>query len=380
MDIKASDIGEYIQDYSLNDIDEICQELSSLYNINVKTKYGDSQMYIIKNLVNHFLSEKERLQKTYERRKNVLQGLKQLKLPDQRTPEWYEMRKEMLTASSMASALDKCHFKSRDELLLGKIIPEPFEPNPITEWGVKYEDVAIQFYEELYNVKVLDFGLIPHPEFKAFGASPDGICDDTGNDEYMGRMVEIKCPPKRKFTKTVPGHYLMQVLGQLEVCDLDECDFFQVKIEEYESYEEYQKDVFINDDVVVEGRTEFNFPKGATITYKQNEKLSYKYCQFNQTNQQLQEWIDSQPKENLFEVKWWKITRYETTLVKRDKQWWIEQIESIGKFYKDLLYYRDGNNVEILQKRVQESKKRKKRYTNEPVEEFLLISDEEDNN
>lgn len=380
MDIKASDIGEYIQDYSLNDIDDICQELSSLYNINVNTKYGDSQMYIIKNLVNHFLSEKERLQKTYERRRNVLEGLKQLKLPDQRTPEWYEMRKEMLTASSMASALDKCHFKSRDELLLGKIIPEPFEPNPITEWGVKYEDVAIQFYEELYNVKVLDFGLIPHPEFKAFGASPDGICDDTGNDEYMGRMVEIKCPPKRKFTKTVPGHYLMQVLGQLEVCNLDECDFFQVKIEDYESYEEYQKDVFINDDVVVEGRTEFNFPKGATITYKQNEKLSYTYCQFNQTNQQLQEWIDSQPKENLFEVKWWKITRYETTLVKRDKQWWIEQIESIGKFYKDLLYYRDGNNVEILQKRVQESKKRKKKYTNEPVEEFLLISDEEDNN
>ena len=380
MDIKASDIGEYIQDYSLNDIDDICQELSSLYNINVKTKYGNSQMYIIKNLVNHFLSEKERLQKTYERRRNVLEGLKQLKLPDQRTPEWYEMRKEMLTASSMASALDKCHFKSRDELLLGKIIPEPFEPNPITEWGVKYEDVAIQFYEELYNVKVLDFGLIPHPEFKAFGASPDGICDDTGNDEYMGRMVEIKCPPKRKFTKTVPGHYLMQVLGQLEVCNLDECDFFQVKIEDYESYEEYQKDVFINDDVVVEGRTEFNFPKGATITYKQNEKLSYKYCQFNQTNQQLQEWIDSQPKENLFEVKWWKITRYETTLVKRDKQWWIEQIESIGKFYKDLLYYRGGNNVEVLQKRVQESKKRKKKYTNEPVEEFLLISDEEDNN
>lgn len=380
MDIKASDIVEYIQDYSLNDVDDICQELSSLYNINVKTKYGDSQMYIIKNLVNHFLSEKERLQKTYERRKNILEGLKQLKLPDQRTPEWYEMRKEMLTASSMASALDKCHFKTRDELLLGKIIPEPFEPNPITEWGVKYEDVAIQFYEELYNVKVLDFGLIPHPEFKAFGASPDGICDDTGNDEYMGRMVEIKCPPKRKFTKTVPGHYLMQVLGQLEVCNLDECDFFQVKIEDYESYEEYQKDVFINDDVVVEGRTLFNFPKGATITYKQNEKLSYKYCQFNQTNKQLQEWIDSQAKENLFEVKWWKITRYETTLVKRDKQWWIEKIESIGKFYKDLLYYRDGNNVEVLQKRVQESKKRKKRYTNEPVEEFLLISDEEDNN
>ena len=47
------------------------------------------------------------------------------------------------------------------------------------------------------------------------GASPDGITDD-------GVMVEIKCPPKRKFTKTVPPHYKMQVLGQLEVCNLDD--------------------------------------------------------------------------------------------------------------------------------------------------------------
>ena len=36
-------------------------------------------------------------------------------------------------------------------------------------------------------------------------------------------------------------HYLMQVQGQLEVCDLDHCDFFQVKIEEYENYDEYEK-------------------------------------------------------------------------------------------------------------------------------------------
>ena len=44
-------------------------------------------------------------------------------------------------------------------------------------------------------------------------------------------MVEIKCPPKRKFTKTVPDIYL-QVQGQLEVCDLDD-DFLSSKIEEY---------------------------------------------------------------------------------------------------------------------------------------------------
>lgn len=379
IEIRSSDIYEYLQHNSYVYDTDTLQELIEIYKIDPTTNYGKSQIYIIDKLSKNHILEKERLESIYKRRKDILNELKQLELPDQRTPEWYEMRKEMLTASSMASALDKCHFTTRDELLLGKIIPKPYESNPITEWGVKYEDVAIQFYEELYNVKVLDFGLIPHPEFKAFGASPDGICDDTGNDEYVGRMVEIKCPPKRKFTKTVPSHYLMQVLGQLEVCNLDECDFFQVKIEEYESYEDYQKDVFLNDDTIVEGRTEHNFPKGVTLTYKTNEVLSYKYCQFNQTNQQLQSWIQSQPKENLFETKWWKITRYETTLVKRDEQWWIENIEAIGQFYKDLLYYKEGTNVEILKQRVLESKKKKKKFEDKPVDEFLLISDEEDN-
>ena len=78
---------------------------------------------------------------------------------------------------------------------------------PITCRGLN-EDVAIQFYEELFNVKVLDFGMIPHPDFEAFGASPDGICDENGSEDHIARMVEIKCPPKRKFTKTVPDALL----------------------------------------------------------------------------------------------------------------------------------------------------------------------------
>ena len=67
------------------------------------------------------------------------------------------------------------------------------------------------FYEELYKVKVLDFGLIPHPDFKVFGASPDGICEDTGNKDYIGRMVEIKCPPKENLQKQFRKCYWLQV-------------------------------------------------------------------------------------------------------------------------------------------------------------------------
>ena len=381
MNIKREDIEEFIQTNGEYSKDEIKEQLYAIYEINNRC-----EEYVINKLIDHIYQEHINKQETYKRRKEQLKSLKKLKLPEQRTKEWYDMRKEKLTASSLASALDKCHFTSRNELILSKIEEKPYESNEITEWGVKYEDIAIAFYEEMYNVKVLDFGLIPHPEFEAFGASPDGICDDTGNDEYVSRMVEIKCPPKRKFTKTVPPHYLMQVQGQLEVCDLDECDFFQVKIEDYENYEEYKQDIFVNDDTIIDGRTCLNFPKGVTVSYRKKDeiKLTYLYPKLNMSDEGYLKWVEEKKieiKENgdeFVENKWWKISRYECTLVKRNNDWWIDNISDILQFYNDLLYYRD--NVDELKEKVTKEKARKPKKTHIfPLKEMMLVSDEEDN-
>ena len=365
-------INSYIDDYSY---ETIFTELSNFYSLTTS-----AEKYVLKTLIQDSIDKNKLKKDRIKIKKLTLEKLKQLKLPEQRSKEWYEMRKDKLTASSLASAIGHCHFQSRDELILSKIEEKPFEPNPITEWGVKYEDVAIMFYEELYTTKVLDFGLIPHPEFDAFGASPDGICDDTGNDEYVARMVEIKCPPKRKFTKSVPPHYLMQVQGQLEVCDLDECDFFQVKVEEYENYDEYCKDIFEIDGKIQEGRTHLNYPKGVTATYKKDEKLSYEYCPMNQSNASIESWVNERKtKENIYEIKWWYISRYECTLVQRDKDWWIEHIDKILQFYKDLLHYKnDENELEALKNRILESKKRKKKIEIPPMNDFQLISDDDE--
>ena len=376
MEIMKETIDKFIINYN-GDLDhkKIFEKFVLQYNIK-----NSSEIYVINKLIDNSI---EKINEKHQRvltKKKKLEKLKQLELPEQRTKEWYEMRKDKLTASSLATAIGHCHFQTRDELILGKIEEKPFEPNPITEWGVKYEDVAIMFYEELFNVKVLDFGMVPHPEFEAFGASPDGICDDTGNDEYVARMVEIKCPPKRKFTKSVPQHYLMQVQGQLEVCDLDECDFFQVKIEEYTSYEDYCKDIFEIDCVEQIGRTHLNYPKGVTATYKDGEKLSYEYCKLNCSHQEIQDWVDEHTtKDNFFEIKYWKIERYECTLVIRDKEWWIEKIDKILHFYNDLLFYKSNNEeLEKLKKRIETSKKRRKKTELVPLDDFQLISDDED--
>lgn len=373
MNISKIDIEEFLTTASIDDYQCAVDMLFDIYEVK-----NDIEKYVITRIVKDILTNKSTMEEIYNIRKEKLKKLKQLELPEQRTPEWYEMRKERLTASSLGSAIEKSHFQTREELLLSKIEDKPYEANEITEWGVKYEDVAIAFYEELQNVTVLDFGMVPHPTFNAFGASPDGICDDTGNDPLVARMVEIKCPPKRKFTKTVPHHYWMQVQGQLEVCDLDECDFLQVKLEEYENYQEYSSDVFEIDGFLQWGRTNLNYPKGATITYKNNDKLSYKYCKLNLTDEQLHKWIADAEQNNIHEIKWWKITRYENTLVKRDTDWWSSSIEKILIFYNDMMYYKNNpEKVQDLKDTIALQKKRKRREEPKKLETFLLVSDDE---
>jgi putative phage-type endonuclease len=387
MDIFSKDIQEYIDhNYQKdeNNLKDLYEELYALYDVK-----KDSEKYVIDKNIIHYLTEKNEKEILYEERRQKLKNLKTLELPEQRTPEWYALRKKILTASSLAGALDKCHFTSRDELILGKIEETPYVSNPITEWGVKYEDVAVMFYEEMYKTKILDFGLVPHPDFDIFGASPDGICEDlnNGNDEYIGRMVEIKCPPKRKFTKTVLPGYWMQMQGQMEVCDLDECDFFQVKLEEYESFEDYSNDRFEIDSVTQDGRTSLNYPKGVVATYKVADKLIYDFCPLNKSNEELLTWMkfhrendigENKKAENLFEMKLWRIERYECTLVKRDHGWWNSMIGEILRFSKDLEYFKKDNNIQILKERIEKSKKRRKKESPKPLENFLLVEDDDD--
>ena len=381
--ISKQDIIEYINNnypdihLELNSFkNNIVDELLNIFNI-ISINQNDfqlkSQRYFIETVVDE-LSEKYKI--FYERQYKLNELLK-LKLPEQRSPEWHLLRQNILTASSFAAAMDKCHFRSRDELIYSKIIPEPYESNPITEWGVKYEEIATLFYQSITGTVIKEFGMIPHPTFPIFGASPDGICDDTGPMEFCSRMLEIKCPPKRKFTKSVPPHYMMQMQGQLEVCDLDECDFLQVKLEEYDTLLDYKNDIFdssepyksINEeyDNIINGKTKENLPKGVTISYIKegdaSHNLSYLYPKLYQTHEQYLEWIDEYIKKgyNIVETKWWKITRYELSLVHRNKLWWNDHIEHIIKFYNDYIEYKSNpDKLNELKAQINNKKKKKK--------------------
>ena len=329
-----------------------------------------------------------------------LENLKKLVLPEQRSKEWYEIREGLLTASSLADSIGKGHFTTRDQLLINKTSdkkPE-FGINPIMEWGVKYEPVATEFYEKMNCLNIVEFGLIPHPTLSVFGASPDGICDTDSPPRYVGRMLEIKCPPKRKFTDEVPLHYWMQMQGQLEVCDLEECDFLQVKIEEYSSLKEY-----IEDTTDTPGLTKLGKPKGMVVSFKiqelgkTNYSLHYEYSPWAIDDESLAVWKDviiNKTLANYLEEadiccsvlceKYWFISRYECTLVRRDREWWFSVVPDIIKFWDEVVYYRKNGNEEVQAKINSRKRPRKiteKTYVVPKLTEgchILSSSDEED--
>ena len=157
----------------------------------------------------------------------------------QRTPEWYAAREKLITASVVADVLNANPYNknARQQLLLQKSFPEQYRGpvnNVYMKHGTLYEPIATMIYEALHKKKVREVGLFVHPRIPFIGASPDGIMEDGS------RMLEIKCPMKRKIKKKegeeiCPRHYWMQVQTQLEVCDMQLCDFWQCSFEEVDS-------------------------------------------------------------------------------------------------------------------------------------------------
>jgi len=145
----------------------------------------------------------------------------------QRTPEWYEVRKGLMTASDVAGALGIKPFASfkgdpRQELLMKKLNNAPVKGMAL-EHGVKYESDAADLAMSVLGERMFEFGLLVHDKYKWLAASPDGITS-------RGYAVEIKCPMRRKIVPgEVPHHYLPQIQVQLEVCNLEFCYFIQYK-------------------------------------------------------------------------------------------------------------------------------------------------------
>jgi len=285
---------------------------------------------------------------------NQLDIIQNLPQPIQRSKEWYEFRNEMLTASDLYKAIGT--ESSIRHLIIKKCqidISKKSGGGKACNHGIKYEDIAIKLYEKMNKTKVYDYGCIRHPDFPIFGASPDGICGKE-NLDLVGRMLEIKCPISREIIKgKVPEMYWQQIQGQLEVCNLWDCDYFECKIIEIDEETYYN---------------EINENKGIIINIYDNKqnKNEYIYSDINIDNPKI--WIDKEFDKiikhkhlTFINLSYWILKDYNCVFVKRDVEWFQSIKPKIISFWDKVIYHRQ-HGYEELEKQI---KRKPKNTTNQ---------------
>ena len=177
--------------------------------------------------------------------------------------------------------------------------------------------------------------------------------------------------------------------GQLETCDLEECDFLQVKLIEYSTENEYNDDKYLENDILKEGLTSNNLPKGLVLTFikivDDQKKYHYEYGDFYQSFEDLKKWAENiisnySFKENEKVIyNWWKIERYECTLVYRDREWWLNTMPEIMNFWEDVEHYRKVGNDELIQKKLDKKinvKRKKEEKSKKEPKNVITINQE----
>jgi hypothetical protein len=205
-------------------------------------------------------------------------------------------------------------------------------------WGQKYEPLSIIIYEDKYKTKVEDFGCIPHPQFSNVGASPDGINTDPESTRY-GRMVEVK----NRFSESVPitgnpkEEYWIQMQMQMNVCDLNECDFLETRFKEYASSSEFYAD----GDTFQ--KTADGKMKGIYLCFQNNGMPHYEYPDLHLSQEEYETWQDNTIEEKeKTGYQWvscihWYMDKYSCILVFRNRKWFDLAIKQINDVWETIV-------------------------------------------
>lgn len=296
--------------------------------------------------------------------------LRMKKCPEQLSPEWFQMRKSVITASSMSSLLirdeqtckkyvelynlqetfkydNKCcnPYSSKLDYFKSKVIGSKFTGSTATYWGQKYEPIVQQIYAINNKTTVLEFGLIPHDTIPFLACSPDGITPE-------GVILEIKCPFRRQITGIPPLYYYFQVQQQLEVCDLDFCDFVEYSFIEFESEEEWLDEETLETDVYNRGlfiQIE-KIDENGNTTGQENNEYFYPEKEYIDNEEALLGWakyymanINKDMKAKI-SVVYYKVIDLSVVRIARDREWFAGIYPRLEQEWKKIQWYKQGNN------------------------------------
>jgi putative phage-type endonuclease len=331
--------------------DDLNELLEDAFNIFITTFHPD------KSLENKSDEIQEITEENIDIIEKQIQELRDIPQPVQRTDEWYKFRWNLITASNAWKAFEsqsavnqliyeKCQpLKTSEDDSNGDKIKMVNTNTPL-HWGQKYEPLSVLLYEQKYGAKVEDFGCIQHPKYNFIGASPDGIVINKSSDRF-GRMLEIKNVVSREINGIPKKEYWVQMQLQMEVCDLNECDFLETKFVEYPDRHSYEADTkndgkCINDITIsYDGKQ-----KGIIIYFHTNDgKPFYAYKPLNITSsQEIIDWEEEmislyqseKYKYTFLKFIYWKLQVFSCILVLRKQDWFQNNIGQLEKVWKTI--------------------------------------------
>jgi putative phage-type endonuclease len=266
----------------------------------------------------------------------------------QRTTDWYSQKRNMLTASEISNLWKGP--RSRINLIASKcVVSEPTskrlatlrkDTNPM-DWGVRYEPIVKGILER-GGGEIQELGRIQHRTIEGLAASPDGLYVA---GSLRGSLVEIKCPVTRIIEDKIPFEYWCQMQIQMEVCDIDTCEYVEAKFNEGDATASA---------AAVEGYISL------CITKDDTDDMKYVY-HTSPTCIPDDSWL-------CIETYSWACTSMRRTMVKRDTEWFARMQPDIALFWKEVADVREG-------RRILEPVKKKKTDTVEPYAIYSFIDD-----
>jgi len=240
----------------------------------------------------------------------------------QRTTDWYTQKRNMLTASEISnlwkgprSRINLIASKSSvvQEVTSKRLATLRQDTNPM-DWGVRYEPI-VKMILEREGAQIQELGRIQHRTIQGLAASPDGLYI---SGPLTGSLVEIKCPISRTINSEIPFDYWCQMQIQMEVCDIDTCEYVEAKFKENETPEGY-----------------------ITLCLTKDESDEMKYVYHTSPTYELAEtdpWI-------CIETYSWSCSSLRRTIVPRDKAWFAKVQPDIAHFWTEVVDVREGRRV-----------------------------------
>ena len=271
-----------------------------------------------------------RMKPNVDKMRAKIEYLQNVPQPEQRTTEWYEFRYKHLTASNIWKTF--ISESTRNQLIVEKCQPLNAEKysgvgsldSPM-HWGQKYEPLSVMLYNKLYATKVSDFGCIPHrqPDLEFLAASPDGINTDETSLRY-GRMLEVKNIVNREITGNPKLEYWVQMQLQMEVCDLNECDFLETRFTEYPDINAFESDLE-------------TLHKGIIMLFMNNGgHPKYEYAPLDLIENETWQEEMMEKNQHLTWIKniYWKLDQLSCVLVLRNKMWFNYAIPHLKEIWQ----------------------------------------------